>query len=141
MDFWLQVLVPVATAFIGSSGAWAYFKSQDKTKKATAKLLMGLAYDKLMSKGVRYIERGYVSKDEYEEFEKYLYSPYKDLGGNGVAERIAQEVSRLPIRSYRNYREMVNDTRRKRDIPHERTPAPSYGGRHRFEDQLEQHGL
>ena len=60
---------------------------------------MGLAYDKIVSVGIAFIERGWVSKDEYEEYQKYLVEPYKAMGGNGVAERIATEVGRLPFRA------------------------------------------
>lgn len=65
------------------------------------RLLMGLAYDKITTLGLSYIKRGWISKDEYEDFQRYLYEPYKAFGGNGVAERIMTEVSRIPIRSSR----------------------------------------
>ena len=32
----------------------------------------------------------------------YLYAPYLALGGNGLAKKIADEVSELPIRSSRD---------------------------------------
>jgi len=59
--------------------------------------MMGLAYDKVMDKGGTYLDRGYVTRDEYEDLRKYFYEPYKALGGNGVAERIMNGVSELPI--------------------------------------------
>lgn len=63
------------------------------------RLLMGLAYDKIQQLGLSYIDRGWISGAEYEDFRKYLYEPYKDFGGNGVAEQIMQQVSNLPLRS------------------------------------------
>jgi hypothetical protein len=60
---------------------------------------MGLAYDKIATIGMAYIERGWVSKDEYEEYLKYLVEPYKELGGNGVADRISREVGGLSFRA------------------------------------------
>lgn len=62
---------------------------------------MGLAYDKIVSRGIAFIERGWISKDEYEEYQKYLVEPYKEMGGNGVAERISSEVASLPFRTVR----------------------------------------
>lgn len=82
-----------------SSGFWTYFQRQSDKNSASSRLLMGLAYDKIATVGISYINRGYISKDEYEEYLKYLVQPYKEMGGNGVADRIAAEVGSLPIRT------------------------------------------
>lgn len=94
-----QVVVVSIAAVLASSGFWAYMSKRDHAKSATTRLLMGLAYDKIFYLGMRYIDRGWISKDEYEDFAKYFYDPYKELGGNGTAERIMEEVKRLPLRS------------------------------------------
>jgi hypothetical protein len=72
---------------------------------------MGLAYDKVTILGIAYIERGWVTRDELEEYEKYFFEPYKALGGNGVAERIWLEVARLPIVPYNRYEELFRHKR------------------------------
>ena len=46
----------------------------------------------------RYIERGYITQEEYDSLYNYLYIPYKELGGNGTAERMVNEVKKLPIK-------------------------------------------
>jgi len=84
---------------MASSGFWAYFKSKENRKDANTVLLLGLAHDRIVHLGMGYINRGYISKDEYEDFMKYLYGPYSTFGGNGLAERIAASVSELPFRS------------------------------------------
>lgn len=81
---------------------------KDETRTATSKLLMGLAYNRLVTLGVEYIERGWVTKDEFEEYQKYYFAPYKALGGNGVAERIWNEVMCLPFHSKSKYDEILN---------------------------------
>lgn len=112
MDSWLQLAFTPAASIIASaaasSGFWAYIQRRDDTKDATARLLMGMAYDKIVNTGVEYIERGWITKDEYEELQKYFYKPYADLGGNGVAEHIMAEVRRLPIRSQSRYADILN---------------------------------
>ena len=45
-----------------------------------------------------YIARGYVSTDEYNELNKYLFEPYRSMGGNGTAEKLMEEVKHLPTR-------------------------------------------
>ena len=62
-------------------------------------MLLGIAHDRIMYLGMKYIERGFITKDEYENLDVYLYSPYKKLGGNGACERVIDEVKRLPIRN------------------------------------------
>ena len=68
---------------------------------------MGLAYDRLMYLGMKYIERGYITSDEYDDFQKYLYLPYKELGGNGTAERIMSELTNLPIKKHTRLADIV----------------------------------
>ena len=48
--------------------------------------------------GMKYIERGWITKDEYENLYEYLYKPYAELGGNGSAKRVMDEVNKLEIR-------------------------------------------
>jgi len=107
MDSIRDIILTLSATLVGSSSFWAYINRKDRTKKTMTQLLMGLAYDKLMTVGVMYIERGWITKDEYEEYRKYLYDPYKELGGNGVAERIMKEVGNLPIRKYDRYTQLL----------------------------------
>ena len=62
-------------------------------------MLVGLGHDRIMFLGMHYIERGYITRDEYENLCEYLYNPYEKLGGNGSAKRIMAEVDKLPIRN------------------------------------------
>jgi hypothetical protein len=112
MEQWLVTVLTVIGSVGASSGFWAWMMKRDNTKTAMARLLRGLAYDKIVTLGLNHIERGWISRDEYEEFRKYLYEPYKDFGGNGVAERIMSEVSNLPLRSPAKYSEIVQARKR-----------------------------
>ena len=44
-----------------------------------------------------YVERGYITQDEYENLRVYLYEPYEKMGGNGSARRVMLEVDKLPV--------------------------------------------
>lgn len=91
------ILIVMFTTLLASSGFWAYLSMRRDRHSATTKLLMGLAHDKIMVNGMRAIRRGYIETEEYEDIRKYLYDPYIKLGGNGIVERVMNEVSRLPL--------------------------------------------
>ncbi len=94
----LQIVVPVIISFIASSGFWLFIGNEKERKSLQTELLLGLAHDRILSLGMSYIERGWISQDEYENLNVYLYKAYEALGGNGSAKRIMQEVDNLPIR-------------------------------------------
>jgi hypothetical protein len=106
MKDWSITLIPlVATiiaSFAASSGFWAWMNKRDAQKGATMKLLLGIAHDRIIFLGMSYVDRGWITKDEYEDFLKYLYEPYSEFGGNGLAEKVFLEVQKLPIKGSHN---------------------------------------
>lgn len=94
-----QMLLTVAASLTASSGFWAWFMKRTEKRSATTQLLLGLAHDRIVFLGMEYIRRGWLTKDEYDDFIKYLYAPYANFGGNGLAEKIKEEVARLPLRN------------------------------------------
>ena len=101
MDQWMpiiQSIVTIACSVLASSGFWAIIQRRSDKCDSKAKMLMGLGHDRIEHLAMSYIEKGYVTQFEYENLYRYLYKPYKDLGGNGSAERFMEEVNKLPIR-------------------------------------------
>ena len=98
MEIWTQVAVPLIVALLTSSGLWALVSKRADKNNAERKMLVGLAHDRIIHLGMVYIERGYVTQDEYENLQVYLYEPYEKVGGNGSARRVMEEVRKLPIR-------------------------------------------
>lgn len=72
-------------------------QKNDNKKDNSTKLLLGLAHQEIIRTALRYIDRGSISKDEYQDLMKYLYEPYKALGGNGTAEKFIEKIEELPI--------------------------------------------
>ena len=97
MDSWIQMALTVVFAVIASSGFWAYIQKRSEKKDVKTQMLVGLAHDRILFLGMRYIERGSITRDEYENLYEYLYRPYEKMGGNGSAKRVMQEVNKLPI--------------------------------------------
>lgn len=94
----LQILITACVAIFASSGFWAYIMQKKIKNDASDEMLRGLGHDRIMELGQTYIDRGYVTKDEYENLNDYLFKPYQKLNGNGTAEKIMKEVDKLPIK-------------------------------------------
>lgn len=124
MEPWLLVLISSFTSIVASSGFWAFLQRRLTMKSAHVHLLLGMAYDKIAHLGLGYIERGWISKDEFEDFEKYLYRPYKDLGGNGVGDRIMEEVLHLPLRSHNKYSGIIQQRKENGENHEHNVPEP-----------------
>lgn len=96
MPSWLQTTFTALLSVVASSGFWAWINAKREMKGARTKLLIGLAHDRILQSGNYYIKRGWISADEYEDLYKYMYEPYKELGGDGMAERIMSRLTALP---------------------------------------------
>ena len=94
---WVQMSVTIFCTMLTSSGLWAFVASKQKVNDASSRLMLGLAHEAIVSQGVRYINRGYITFDEYEDFMKYLCEPYATFGGNGLAEKIIDQVKKLDV--------------------------------------------
>lgn len=104
MSTFAQTLITILLALIGSAGFWGYLdarrarrEKKDDKKNANTRLLVGMAHDRIIFLGMKYVERGFVTRDEYENLNDYLYEPYAAAGGNGSAKRVMEEVRKLPL--------------------------------------------
>ena len=86
MEPFIQSLVTVICAVIASSGFWTYIQARRDKKDVKTQMLMGLAHDRIIALGMQYIDRGWITQDEYENLDVYLYKPYEAMGGNGSEE-------------------------------------------------------
>ena len=96
MASWLQIILTIFTSVLASSGLWAFLSSKIERSTAERDILIGIGHIELVFFGMQYIERGWITKDEYETM-KELYDPYIKLGGNGSGKKIMAEVEKLPI--------------------------------------------
>lgn len=92
-----DIFVVILTTLLSSAGFWALATKLIDKKSAKSKMILGLGHKAVMDDAERYIKRGNITRAEYEDLYKYLYKPYKDMGGNGTVERIMKEVDKLPI--------------------------------------------
>lgn len=105
----IEVVVTIVVSVIASTGFWSFIQNIKKKKSAEARMLMGLAHDRIMYLSMHYIKRGYITKEEYEDLITYLYEPYLELGGNGSARHIIEDkVNKLPVISHEEWKTRKN---------------------------------
>ena len=104
-----ELILTIFLATLGSSGVWTlilyFIQRKDKRKdkedeelKNQSSMLLGLGHDRIVYLGTKYIENGSISDAEFENLNKYLYEPYVKMGGNGTAEKIMDDVKKLPVK-------------------------------------------
>ena len=91
-----EMVNPAVTALLGGSGIWALIKTMSERNDTEDRLLLQVAKNQLVYQGRKYLKRGYITMDEYEEYETE-FKVYEALGGNGLARRVFKQVDDLPI--------------------------------------------
>lgn len=94
----ITIVITIISSVLASSGLWALISTCVSKKDARTQVLIGLGHDRIIFLGMSYLERGWIYESEYENLHDYLYLPYKKLGGNGSAEKIMEEVKKLPVK-------------------------------------------
>ncbi len=95
-----EIIVVIISGLFGLSNFVMFLiQRHDKNKNnPESQMILGLGHDIIITKGEKYIQRGWITRDEYENLNDYLYKPYLAMGGNGTAQKIMKEVDKLPIK-------------------------------------------
>ena len=98
------MIISIIAAVFASTGFWAFitavFNWKHDVQDASSNMLMGLGHDRIIYLAECYIERGWITRDEFENIHDYLYKPYRKLKGNGTAEKLMEDVKKLPISTF-----------------------------------------
>lgn len=97
MEFWSQIILAIFTSVLASSGLWVFLSTRFDKKDAEREILIGIGHIEIVFFGMQYIDRGWITQDEYDTLCE-LYEPYVKLGGNGSGTKIMKEVEKLPIK-------------------------------------------
>lgn len=103
---WLERILELLVVVLASSGFWAIVTSIREKKDAKRQMLLGLGHDRIIYLCMKYIDRGWITSDEYEDLNKYLYEPYTKMKGNGTAERLMIAVRKLPIKKMTHFQQI-----------------------------------
>ena len=97
MEFWSQIILTIFASVLASSGLWAFLNTRFDKRDAEREILIGIGHIEIVFFGMQYIDRGWITQDEYDTLCE-LYEPYVKLGGNGSGTKIMKEVEKLPIK-------------------------------------------
>ena len=92
VDYWLAG----AGMIFASTGFWTFVQHWLDKKSVSRQAMLGLMYLGVKISCQKLIDRGWATTEEIEDIEKYMYEPYKALGGNGTAEMLMNKVKALP---------------------------------------------
>lgn len=112
----MEDIIDLIIATIGSSGLTSFvmflIQRHDRKKEnkeadssARAKMLTGLAHDRILCITDKLVKRGGITLKEKRNL-RYLYEPYKELGGNGDCEIGYEACQKLPIITEEDVEEM-----------------------------------
>jgi hypothetical protein len=98
-----DIIFAIVASVFGSTGFWALltaiWNAHNKKVSIEGRMLRGLAHDRICELGEKFLKQGYITRDEYENLHDYLYLPYKELGGNGTAEKIVNDCKKLKLKN------------------------------------------
>ena len=90
-------IIGLVAAVFASQGFWTWLSNRNRKKSSESKLLLGIAYSKIIQLCEEHIKRGSITAKEFHELEHYLYEPYREMGGNGTVVKLFDDVKELPI--------------------------------------------
>ena len=61
-----QTAITIIGSVLASSGFWAFMQRKADKKDLRTQMLIGLGHDRIINLGMSYIERGYITQDEFE---------------------------------------------------------------------------
>ena len=96
---WIEMIVTIIGSVFTSSGLWTLILYKSKQKDTEVLMTRGMVHYQIIDEGQKFIERGWITHEEYDNFMKYLGDPYLESGSNGMAKKIINDISDLPFKS------------------------------------------
>ncbi len=85
----------ILLSLVASSGVFVFVYNQVNRRKRQTELLLSLVQVHIIHMCQVHLDRRYITKREYDDLYNYFYKPYKDLGGNGLADILMPQISKL----------------------------------------------
>lgn len=102
----MEHITQIVLAVFASTGFWTLLNTilanrRERKTASTEKIatlergLRGLLHEKLIERCEFFINKGTITESEYRDLDEYIYSPYRDLDGNGTGEEYMRRVQEL----------------------------------------------
>lgn len=101
---WIEMLITITVSVFASSGLWTLILYKERQKDTGLIMTRGMAHYRIIEEGQKFIDRGWITHEEYDDFMKYLGDPYLESGSNGLAKKMIDDVSDLPFKSVSSIR-------------------------------------
>lgn len=98
MDPITTIAISMFGSVTASSGFWILITKFADRRSATTKLVLGLTRDKLIHLGMGYIDRGWITKEEYEAYMTFFWEPYSKFDPDELSIKVVDAIKQLPIR-------------------------------------------
>lgn len=95
----IEVVIAIAGSAFASSGLWTLILYKVKQKDTGLLMTRGMAHYQIIEEGQKFIDRGWITHEEFDDFMKYLGNPYLESGSNGLAKKMIDDISDLPFKS------------------------------------------
>lgn len=96
----VETIVAIIVTLLGATGFWGFLQflieKRRSKNRAEDKALLGLLHNEIYTLCKRYIRKKQITAEEYDNLH-YLSEPYFQMGGNGTAKRLIEEVEHLQI--------------------------------------------
>ena len=89
----MSMMVTILCSVLGSSGIWGCLQYLFNRHNSDRDLVVGLAHVRITELALKYLDRGYIMKSEYDELYHYLFEPYRRAGGNGTCAELMERVT------------------------------------------------
>lgn len=96
---WIEMLITIIGSVFASGGLWTLILYKAKQKDTGLLMTRGMAHYQIIEEGQKFIDRGWITHEEYDDFMKYLANPYLESGSNGLAKKMIDDISDLPFKS------------------------------------------
>lgn len=95
-----DIFITVVCSLLASGGFWSFLQykmtQREKRETAQSRAIKALLHDRIYEECKLKIRERKISAEDFENL-RYIYEPYRELGGNGTCQRLMAEVERLPI--------------------------------------------
>jgi hypothetical protein len=96
MNYWITGIITILAGILGSTGFWMLVQNQREKKSKERIAITAMLFMAVKMSCKSCLRRGWVSTEEIEDIEKYMFEPYKSMGGNGTAEMLMKKIKDLP---------------------------------------------